>query len=261
MLPGAFVLAWQSQIYVVPEHRLLLCAIHKSGSTAWINLVRKMTKLSYRNASNPEFSPHLPSDRRHPPTLAGYNASAQAEMLVDNSWLKFATVRDPAVRLESAWKQKIRDMGDVPAMLRQYARDLRLDDVAALRNVSFETFVTRLVTKLPRVNDHFQLQYHQCGFREHLTKYNIVDVTRDIMLNRTFSHLMQLLRVRSLSPRLLEGLEDAILYAAPATHSTHAVETSSNQSFHLRGAIHRAYAEDFALLSVATSDEGRACGA
>lgn len=261
MLPAS-ILAWQSQIYVVSEHKLLLCAIHKSGSTAWINLVRKMTKLPYRNnASNKDFSPHLPSDRRHPPTLVGFNASEQARMLADDSWLKFATVRDPVVRLESAWRQKIHDMHDVPVMLRQYARDLGVDDVAALQNISFESFVTRLVSKLPRVNDHFQLQYHQCGFSQHLAKFHVFDVTDDVMMNRTFTHLMQLLKPRSSNPRLLEGLEDAILYAAPSTHSTHAAETASEHSFRLRSVVHRAYAEDYALLSVAAADVWRACGA
>ena len=134
---------WQHNVFVLPKHNLMVCIIHKSASTALLNVVRKMTGLEYRNASNPAFSPHYPTDGVQPLRLSTFGLNVQRAMLVNASWLKFVTVRDPSVRLLSAWKQKVHDMKDTPNMLKVFAADLQVD-VAALANVSFGEFVRKL---------------------------------------------------------------------------------------------------------------------
>ena len=249
---------WQNNVLVIPAHKLLLCVIYKSGSTAWLNVVRKMSALEYRNATNPDFSVHYPRDGLYPTKLSQFKPNDQNAMLADASWLKFVTVRDPAARLMSAWKQKIHDMNDSPEMLRKYAADLKVDPTA-LSNVSFRTFVQLITESLPHVNDHYKPQIEQCGLRVHLQRYVVVDITQDAMLQRTIKFLLT--QLQSFSPAFdqLGDVSDALTYASSAEHITHGFDAVSQQPFDVLSRIHRAYADDYVMLRSVSTPLHRLC--
>lgn len=258
MVPSIWFLAavsWQHNVFVLPKHNFMMCIIHKSASTAWLNVVRKMSGLEYRNASNPAFSAHYPPDGLQPLRLSTFDLKVQRAMLVNASWLKFVTIRDPMARLLSAWKQKVHDMNDTPWMLKLYASDLQVD-VAALANVSFAEFVRRISERLPHVNDHYKPQIDQCGLRANLRNYVVVDITQDDMLEQTMPFLQTKLHMYSSAVDELNDMDDALMNASSEKHLTHSSSTIWQQPFELRSKIHNAYAEDYVLLESALKPSG-----
>ena len=82
---AALAKVYLDPVIVVPEHRLIFCVIPKSGSQAWLNLLRRASGLGFNNGTN-GFSPHYPSDRRWPRTLSSYPHRLARSMLRNSSW-------------------------------------------------------------------------------------------------------------------------------------------------------------------------------
>ena len=163
--------------FVVPEHKLVVCTVHKSASTAFMTLLRRASGMTYTNAQT-TVNPHYPPDGRFPTSLRSLSPREQRDILGDPSWKKYVAMRDPFVRLYSAWSQKIHQALDTPSQLQAYAADLGVH-VDQLPSVSFESFVRRITAKLPNVNDHFSEQVDECDLRTLMPFYTVLDITRD----------------------------------------------------------------------------------
>jgi hypothetical protein len=99
---------------VLPELRIVFLPIPKAGCTSVLWLLAELAGLPaerFERSASPEVSPALtvhdmglwaPEHR-----LAEYSDDERERILLEDGWLRFCVVRDPATRLWSAWQSKL----------------------------------------------------------------------------------------------------------------------------------------------------------
>jgi hypothetical protein len=99
---------------VLPELRIVFLPIPKAGCTSLLWLLAELAGLPaerFERSASPEVSPALtvhdmglwaPEHR-----LAEYSDDERERILLEDGWLRFCVVRDPATRLWSAWQSKL----------------------------------------------------------------------------------------------------------------------------------------------------------
>jgi sulfotransferase famil protein len=98
---------------VLPELRVLFVPVPKAGCTTVLWLLAELAGIpteTFAQSPLPEVSPALTvHDMRFWDNhrLDDYEGDERERMLVEEGWLRFATVRHPATRLWSAWQSKV----------------------------------------------------------------------------------------------------------------------------------------------------------
>jgi Sulfotransferase family len=104
----------EQRTIVLPDLRILFLPVPKAGCTTLLWLLAELAGLSvdsFERSMLPEVSPGLtvhdmslwPDENR----LANYSGPGRDRIMDEPGWLRFTLVRDPAVRLWSAWCSKL----------------------------------------------------------------------------------------------------------------------------------------------------------
>jgi hypothetical protein len=180
---------------VVPALNLVFCAAAKVGSSEWRPLWGRV-KLEVRWPQTIDTVPGAAMTRlccakqqscchlniSHPHLQLRDLSVGHASLLTnDNSWSKAAYVRDPVLRLLSAWINKFRNQKDNPVSLQLYRTNLGLPGGFNLSTIPFSEFVDRIGAQSPEWrNIHWNSQYLNCNIGKYVEAYHFIGCFENI---------------------------------------------------------------------------------
>lgn len=141
-----------SKFMIIPEHKLLFCAIEKNCNAAFGRFFHHYRSLFSKKYANTDNWWESNSPKAH-----GYSKKMLSALLVDNQWHKAVVVREPLSRFLSGYQSKCTDGHDND---RHHCKQEF--------GGNFVTF-TEAVESIARknhsmeINNHWELQYRFCG--------------------------------------------------------------------------------------------------
>lgn len=253
--PGEFAAA-AKHLYVDTEHRLIFCSIPKAASTALIRLVYRLRGDKHWR-SDPHFRPNAP-------TLAKWNRQEASKVMNDPNWIKIVFLRDPLVRLLSAYIDKFVERRGFNANygIKVFGRRLSFRDLV-LQVASNNTDRRRPDGLHLGTNPHWKPQRFLCSLEKFAPVFHFVG-----RYENKREHIEALLRALGLwedfgasgwAPPNRHNhtvLRDA-LFDRTAMHRTDADRRYSEfYTGDLEAIARGAYAMDYDLLATLAADDG-----